>query len=157
MFNFLETLSKYDCDFSRIEVEITESVFVSDPQRAKEKLLALKAQGLRISLDDFGSGFSSLNLITQLPLDALKIDKSFVDNTPTNRRSTMVVSKIVEMARELNIEVVAEGVEELRQTQALADMGCTHVQGYVVCRPVPVQELLQFLAEWKPMPRLVVG
>jgi diguanylate cyclase (GGDEF)-like protein len=154
---FLETLHKYDCDVSRIEVEITESVFVSDPQRAKEKLLALRAQGLRISLDDFGSGFSSLNLITQLPLDALKIDKSFVDNIPTNKRSTMVVSKIVEMARELNIEVVAEGVEELRQVQALVDMGCTHVQGYVICRPIPVSELLQFLAEWKPTPRLAIG
>jgi EAL domain-containing protein (putative c-di-GMP-specific phosphodiesterase class I) len=120
-------------------------------------LLALRAEGLKISLDDFGSGFSSLNLITQLPLDALKIDKSFVDNIPTNKRSTMVVSKIVEMARELNIEVVAEGVEELRQIQALAKMGCTHVQGYVVCRPVPESELLQFLADWKPTPRLVVG
>ena len=109
----------------------------------REVLTRLKAAGLRLSLDDFGTGFSSLNLLRQLPLDALKIDKSFVDDLPANEQAMLLVSKIIEIANGLNIEVVAEGVESMAQLRALANMGCSHAQGFLISKPKQASDVMQ--------------
>jgi diguanylate cyclase (GGDEF)-like protein len=152
---FLNTLRKNDCDFNRIEVEVTESIFVDNPDAAKEKLLVLKDHGIKISLDDFGTGFSSLSLIMHLPLDALKIDKSFVDNLVFDKPTAIVVSKIIEMATSLGIEVIAEGVENHLQIELLKKMGATHLQGFVISKPLPLDALTAFLDSETSGPRAV--
>ena len=145
---FLASLKKHGCPPSRVEVEVTESVFLADQEEARRKLLKLKQAGLKISLDDFGTGYSSLNLLTQLPIDVMKIDKSFVDDIPSQTRNTAVIGKMVEMAGALGIQVVAEGVEEQDQLDALREMGTEYIQGYVVCEPLPAEEAIEFVRDW---------
>lgn len=148
--SFLRSLDQHGCDPRRIEVEITESVFISNPTLVGERLVALKKHGIRVSLDDFGTGFSSLNLLRQLPLDAMKIDKSFIDDLESNAEARLMVAKIVELAAGLDIEVIAEGVENEQQLQLLRAMGCHYVQGYHIFRPVIAEQAVKCIGQWLP-------
>ncbi|XOV84799.1 MAG: EAL domain-containing protein [bacterium] len=145
---FLGMLSQLEIVHSRLTIELTESALVADPQRAMEKLKALKNHGIKIALDDFGTGYSSLSLLTALPIDALKLDKSFVDRILDDTNSAMVVMKTVEMARGLKMQVVAEGVEDEEQLIALDRMGVTHIQGYFIARPQPFEDFQILLSQW---------
>lgn len=152
---FLAILQTYGCDPSRLEIEITESVFVGDPVAVTRKLTNLKKHGIRVSLDDFGTGFSSLNLLRQLPLDALKIDKSFIDDIPDDRQAMLLVSKIVEIANGLDIEVIAEGIEKMSQLTALTNIHCNFAQGFLICHPLPATQVLAMLSQhkdWRGIP-----
>ena len=123
-----------------VSLEITESVLV-DHARAVPTLVALKDAGFSIILDDFGTGYSSLTYLKALPLDALKIDRSFIRTLTTDPRDTAIVTAIIGVARSLKMDVVAEGVERLAQKQKLLELGCPVMQGYLFGRPVPVEQI----------------
>jgi len=116
-------------------LEITESLFIRDLQAAVRRLEALRRIGVRIAIDDFGTGFSSLNVLSQLPVDIVKIDKSFIDGLGT--RYDAVIRAVVEVADAFDLTVVAEGVEREDQLEHLRELGCRYAQGYLLGRPVP--------------------
>ena len=126
---------------SRLELEITESALFKDYQRALDNLRRLKALGVRIAMDDFGTGFSSLSTLQSFPFDKIKIDKSFVENIHRHDRATVIVRAVLGLGRSLEIPVVAEGVETEEQILFLRGENCTELQGYAIGRPAPVDAL----------------
>jgi diguanylate cyclase (GGDEF)-like protein/PAS domain S-box-containing protein len=126
---------------SRLELEITESALFKDYQRALDNLRRLKALGVRIAMDDFGTGFSSLSTLQSFPFDKIKIDKSFVENIHRHDRATVIVRAVLGLGRSLEIPVVAEGVETEEQIAFLRGENCTELQGYAIGRPAPVDTL----------------
>lgn len=126
---------------SRLELEITESALFKDYQRALDNLRRLKALGVRIAMDDFGTGFSSLSTLQSFPFDKIKIDKSFVENIHRHDRATVIVRAVLGLGRSLEIPVVAEGVETEEQIVFLRGENCTELQGYAIGRPAPVDTL----------------
>ena len=143
--NFLElllkTLRKYDVDFSEIELEITESILIEDSEVVTEKLKILKNYGIRISLDDFGTGFSSLSYLKTLPINTLKIDKSFIDTVLSDSATRVITESIVDMVKMLGFESIAEGVEDEQQYKYLHAIGCDVIQGYFLGKPLPASEM----------------
>jgi EAL domain-containing protein (putative c-di-GMP-specific phosphodiesterase class I) len=128
-----------------IEFELTESLLIHDPEQANATIQALKALGIRIALDDFGTGYSSLNYLRHFAVDYLKIDRSFVIEIATNARDRAVATAIIELARALNITVVAEGVETEAQAAFFSDLHCGELQGFLFCKPLPVDQLQPYL------------
>lgn len=126
---------------SRLELEITESALFKDYQRALDNLRRLKALGVRIAMDDFGTGFSSLSTLQSFPFDKIKIDKSFVENIHRHDRATVIVRAVLGLGRSLEIPVVAEGVETEEQIIFLRGENCTELQGYAIGRPAPIDTL----------------
>lgn len=144
--NLIDVLEKYHVDPSMIELEITESVLIDDYSSVIEKLKVLKDYGIKISLDDFGTGFSSLSYLKSLPIDTLKIDKSFVDTVLSDTSTRIITESIVNMVKSLGFESIAEGVEEEQQYQYLHAIGCDAIQGYLLGKPqtaAQIEELLQ--------------
>jgi diguanylate cyclase (GGDEF)-like protein/PAS domain S-box-containing protein len=125
----------------RLELEITESALFKDYQRALDNLRRLKALGVRIAMDDFGTGFSSLSTLQSFPFDKIKIDKSFVENIHRHDRATVIVRAVLGLGRSLEIPVVAEGVETEEQILFLRGEDCAELQGYAIGRPAPVDSL----------------
>jgi len=115
-------------------IEITESVLVSDTEAAVRAVDALRAQGVRVAVDDFGAGYSSLSQLADLPVDVLKLDRGFTDGIEGSRHRA-VVATVVALGRQLGLDVIAEGIETPRQLALLAELGCPLVQGYLVARP----------------------
>jgi diguanylate cyclase (GGDEF)-like protein len=130
----------------RLEVEITENALVQDPAIAAHILDELHKAGVQIALDDFGTGYSSLAYLQRFPLAKLKIDRSFVENLLTSRNDQAIVSAVVGLAQTLDLELVAEGVETEAQRELLTEMGCGHIQGWLVCKALPSEELAQRFA-----------
>jgi len=133
----------------QLDLEITESALIHDMKTAIDKISALREAGFSISIDDFGTGHSSLGYITRIPFDYLKIDKSLIDTIATDNRARAVVSAIVAMAGSLGAKVVAEGVEDADQLQILRELGCDQIQGYVFSRPLEEQQMLELVASAK--------
>ena len=127
---------------SRLELEITEGVLIQDPALALNVLNHLRALGVRIVLDDFGVGYSSLSYFRDFPFDKIKIDRSFVAEMLDSRQARSIVQAMVSLGRGLDLQVVAEGVETHRQLAALTKLGCTQVQGYLFGRPAPIGDIL---------------
>lgn len=128
-------LIHYKIDASKLEFEITESMLMNDIQDTAEKMHALKTLGINFSLDDFGTGYSSLNYLKSLPLGSLKVDQSFVRDMLVDENDAAIVKTIITLAKELQLSVVAEGVEEAEQARILNDLGCDLLQGYLYGRP----------------------
>ena len=126
-----------------LELELTESVLMTDPERAIGIMVELKNRGLTLALDDFGTGYSSLAYLKRFPLDTLKIDRAFVRDMLEDQNDRAIVSTIVAMAQQLGLTTVAEGVEEDGQRLALQQLGCQHAQGFYFSRPLPVDEFTQ--------------
>jgi diguanylate cyclase (GGDEF)-like protein len=141
----------------RLELEITESVFLNESHTTIQGLRALKNLGLRIALDDFGTGFSSLAYLRRFPFDTLKIDHSFVRELMSRGDARAIVRTIVGLARTLNMNTVAEGVEEQQQLEVLGGLGCSAAQGHVVAHPMPAAEVPAFLAAWTHRTRPEAG
>ena len=120
-----------------LELEITESVIMLDPERARTVLEALRRLGLRIAIDDYGTGYCALAYLRDLPVDELKLDRSFVARVTTDPRSAAIVRSTIELAHALGLQVVAEGVEDRQTLDAVASFGCDYAQGYYFSRPVP--------------------
>jgi diguanylate cyclase (GGDEF)-like protein len=126
---------------ARLEVEITESIFLEGSEATLRILHSLRSLGVRIALDDFGTGYSSLSYLQSFPFDKLKIDRSFIQNLLTRQGATAIVRAITELAHALNIETTAEGVEETAQLMELRAHGCSSVQGFLFAKPMTVAEL----------------
>ncbi|MGE0711842.1 MAG: putative bifunctional diguanylate cyclase/phosphodiesterase [Planctomycetota bacterium] len=145
----LETVSsvleRSGLDPAHLELEITESQLLEDLEGTLALLHAFKGRGIKLSLDDFGTGHSSLSLLCQLPIDALKIDKSFLDRIPESAKERAILEAIITMGHSLKLAVIAEGVESRAQLDALRETGCDQLQGYFFSRPLPADELKALL------------
>ena len=140
--NFIENIesviSEASIDASWLELEITESIAMFDIDDAVQKMNALKAYGIRWSIDDFGTGFSSLSYLKDLPFDTLKIDRSFVSNSHVNKKNQAIIKAIISMAHNLQLKVIAEGVERKEEAAFLKSIGCDYYQGYLYSKPRPL-------------------
>ncbi len=130
-----------------LELEITESVIMADPVRALEILTRLNAMGVRLSIDDFGTGYSSLSYLKKLPVESIKIDKSFVISMVTDPDDAVIVRSTIDLAHTLGLKVVAEGVEQRETWDRLAALGCDSAQGYYLSRPQPADDLTPRLTD----------
>jgi diguanylate cyclase (GGDEF)-like protein len=132
---------------SRLILEITENAIMEDPAHALEILHRFTDMGISISIDDFGTGYSSLAYLKKLPVNELKIDKSFVMNMVEEKDDAMIVRSVIELARNFGLNAVAEGVKNERAWEILADLGCDHAQGYYISPPVPIEKLNKWMVE----------
>jgi diguanylate cyclase len=135
-----------------LDLEVTESVLIADVAENLAKLRAIGALGLKVSLDDFGTGFSSLSYLAKLPVHQLKIDRSFVSTMLDDSGAMSLVSTIISLAHSLKLETVAEGVESEEQAKILRLLQCDQMQGYLVCRPLPFEDMTAYLRQHAPMP-----
>ncbi|RUL55513.1 putative bifunctional diguanylate cyclase/phosphodiesterase [Lysinibacillus antri] len=151
--NFLESiqkiLEKENTSAQNFEIEVTERTVMNSDEETIRKLVRLKQLGFKLAIDDFGTGYSSLSYLVRFPLDYLKIDSSFIQHIVTLDDKQAVVDAIIQMAHRLNMEVIAEGVESVQQLNLLRKMGCDYIQGYYYSRPVPMDELIEFLQLWE--------
>ena len=142
--DFFEKLNRlletYQIPKKKFELELTETIMGGEGSDTREFILECKREGYPVSIDDFGSGYSSLNLLKDLPVDILKIDKGFLDEAEGSKRSTIIVEQVVEMAKRMDIATVCEGVETEKQVKFLKRIGCDMAQGYLFSRPVPMDE-----------------
>jgi EAL domain-containing protein (putative c-di-GMP-specific phosphodiesterase class I) len=144
-----ELLERWQVPAERLNLEVTENVILSDPARVIEILEALKDVGVRLSLDDFGTGSSALGFLKRLPVDELKIDRSFVLAMENSPQDEVIVRSTTELAQRLGLRVVAEGVETATALEYLERAGCDEAQGYFLQRPVPAAEIVPWIAEWQ--------
>jgi len=147
--DFLQTVQRVICDSgvapSSLELEFTEGVIMEKAEKNIDALLALKRMGLRLSIDDFGTGYSSLNYLKHFPIDAIKIDRSFIAEVECNSDDAAITEAIISMAHSLKLKVIAEGVENEAQLQFLQDRNCDEAQGFYLARPMSVPELTGYL------------
>ena len=145
----MDLVHKYDIAPKYLELEITENLFMEDVEALFEEMSALKKCGFNIMMDDFGSGYSSLNMLRNAPLDTLKIDRFFLDEIMSTERGKIIVEASVRMAKQLGLSVVAEGVETQEQLDFLASIDCDIVQGYYYSRPIPINEFEIFMEKYR--------
>ena len=142
--NFIETykniIDKYNIPAKYIELELTESIIFDNFDILIDIMNNLKKIGFLISMDDFGSGYSSLNMLKEIPMDILKLDQKFIMETYNSKRSKIIVTKVVEMAKELGMKVISEGVETEEQFELLKEVKCDMAQGYLFGKPMPIEE-----------------
>lgn len=135
-----EVLRESGLEPGALMLELTESVLLRRDERVHADLMELKAIGVRLAIDDFGTGYSSLSYLRELPIDVLKVDKSFVDGIAVSGQRLALAEGIVQLARTLRLEVIAEGIESEVQRDLLTSMGCQFGQGYVLAMPMPASE-----------------
>jgi EAL domain-containing protein (putative c-di-GMP-specific phosphodiesterase class I) len=128
-----------------LELEITETSIMSDPQRVIRTLNQIRQLGVRFAIDDFGTGYSSFAYLAKLPVSCIKIDKSFVQNIETDRENSVIVKSIIDLGHNLGLKVVAEGVETVTAKQMLTAFQCDDGQGYHFCRPIPADPMTKLL------------
>ena len=138
----LAAIRQTGADPNRLKLEITESLLLESVEIAIARIKALREQCVRFSLDDFGTGYSSLSYLSQLPLDQLKIDQSFVQGCSTDSGARMITRSIVTLGTNLGLGVIAEGVETQEQLSYLKECGCGLYQGYLLSKPLPIEEFL---------------
>jgi len=141
-----ELLARWQIPGDRLRIEITESTLVADPDKALLILLRLRDMGVHIAIDDFGTGYSSLSYLKRLPVDEIKIDRSFVCDMATDADDTAIVRSTITLGHDLGMSVVAEGMEDGHTWDILADLGCDVAQGYFVAKPMPPQQLVNWMA-----------
>lgn len=144
----LAIAEKYGVNTSELEIEITESVFIKDSVELIKMVDLLKNRGFLVSIDDFGSGFSALNLLKDIPVDIIKIDKEFLKESSNNARGRKVIRNVIAMCRDLKIDVVTEGIETKEQIDFITSCGCQIAQGFYYARPLPVQEFTEFADDY---------
>ena len=133
-------LQEYNVPASLIEIELTESAIFDNIDNIYVFTEKMHSHGFSIAMDDFGSGYSSLNMLKDIPIDVLKIDKGFLDETRDNGRRNIIFSTIVDMATQLNIRIVVEGVEFIENVELMKKCGCTIAQGFYFARPMPSED-----------------
>lgn len=145
----LRTLYEHQMDPCNLTLELTEESLLANTDMAIMTMRALRSHGIALALDDFGTGYSSLSYLKDLPLDTLKIDKSFIDGLFLNSKSFNLVKDIIRLAHGLNLQVVAEGVEEEQQRALLQEFGCDVIQGYLFSRPLADDDAIAYLDNWQ--------
>jgi diguanylate cyclase (GGDEF)-like protein len=150
--NIINIINEYELNPHFLIMEITESVFMKNPEKAIVDIKRLQAEGIQVALDDFGTGFSSLSYLNSFNIDILKIDRSFIKNVLLDDASTIITRSVIDLAQELSIKLVAEGIENMEQLSYLRDLHCYTGQGYLYNKPMPKSEFEQLLAKEKCMP-----
>ena len=145
-----EWIKTYYLDSSNIILEITETAIIEDIQKSIHVLKQLKKLGFVIALDDFGTGYSSLTYLQKLPIDIIKIDRSFISNIKPNTEEFHVLRYMIELAHHLNLAVVAEGIETIEQANMVKKYEVDFAQGYFFCRPMPQTRVLEYFKEISP-------
>ena len=145
----LDLVRKYKIAPKYLELEITENLFMEDVDELFNEMSSLKKCGFNIMMDDFGSGYSSLNMLRNAPVDTLKIDRFFLDEIMSTDRGKIIVEASVRMAKQLGLSVIAEGVETQEQLDFLASINCDTVQGYYYSRPIPTDEFEVFMEKYR--------
>ena len=145
------TLRAHGVPAERLEIEITESAVMADPERARDVLNAVRRLGVRVTVDDFGTGYSSLAYLKRLPIQALKIDRSFVSRLLQDEDAAVIVHSTVQLAHNLGLKVVAEGVEDLETLDVLEIIGCDEAQGFFLSKPLDADECTRFLWQHAPV------
>lgn len=135
-----EIVDKYDIPYEYIELELTESVFTENAEKLLKIMHKLHEIGFKLSLDDFGSGYSSLNMLKDMPVDVVKIDKEFFSDTMNTSKGRAVISTVVDLANNLDMDVISEGVETKEQVEFLTEIHCAMVQGYYFAKPMPIDD-----------------
>jgi EAL domain-containing protein (putative c-di-GMP-specific phosphodiesterase class I) len=138
----------YALDPEHFMLELTESSLVDDIKGTAAIMNEIRDAGVRIAIDDFGTGFSSLSYLQRLPIDTLKIDRSFISRIPTKEADMKLVRSIISIGKELDLEVVAEGVETQAQLEFLRSIGCDQVQGFLFSKPLPAADFERFVTAW---------
>jgi len=133
---------------SQLQIELTENVLMGDIELCSWVLVRLREKGIRVAIDDFGTGYSSLSYLKQLPIDNLKIDRSFVQDIPGDPNDCAIAAAVIGLARTLGLDAIAEGIETVEQQEYLASIGCDKVQGYLHARPMPGEQFLSFAREF---------
>lgn len=146
VYKVLNTLDKYDLDVSRINLEITETAADFDPSMVDRNVNRLSEKGIKFSLDDYGTGYSNIKRVTALPIDLVKLDKSFVDEMD-DPQMWIVIKNTVNMLHEMKKDILVEGVEEEKTLNRFLNLGCEYIQGYYFSRPLPEKEFVEFMTE----------
>lgn len=131
---------------SKLRIEITETVMMNDAENRMALLDEFRKSGFIVEMDDFGSGYSSLNMLKDMPVDVLKIDMKFLGKTSDKAKAKTIVKNIINLTKELGIVSLTEGVETAEQYEALEEMGCNLFQGYYFAKPMPIYEFEEFIA-----------
>src|SRR4029077_365297 len=145
----IRRLAEHDVGAEFLEVEITETALIADPRRAQVQLQRLRGQGVRVSLDDFGQGYTSLAQLGSLPLAELKIDRSFVAGMLTNANDRTIVSTVIDLGHKFGLQVVAEGAESADILGALVALGCDTAQGFALAPALPHDELTTWISHYE--------
>ena len=140
-----EITDKYDIGKNKIEVELTESIMFQNQEQIINVMNEIKKAGFQVSVDDFGSGYSSLNLLKSIPADVIKLDKGFITEHPEDNKESIIITSVIDMAKKLNITTVAEGVETKNQSELLKNIGCDIVQGFYYAKPMKGSEFRKLL------------
>ena len=146
LFRSIALIKEYDVSPKEIELEITETVLVDDFEHIIRKLELLRQYGIQAAIDDFGTGYSAFSYLRKLPVQTIKIDKSFIDAMLRDKAGNIIVESIVDMVNRLGYETIAEGVEKQEQLDYLKKIGCEYIQGYLLGKPMPgekIEELLE--------------
>ena len=144
------TLRDKKTDPSQIHIEITESLLMEEPGTAKEVLEKCRAHGIKVSIDDFGTGYSSLGYLHNFPINTLKIDQSFIRSMTSEPSSLILVKSIIGLAQNLGMKIIAEGIETEQEASIIRDLGCEECQGFWFARPMPLEDAIKFVQNWKP-------
>jgi EAL domain-containing protein (putative c-di-GMP-specific phosphodiesterase class I) len=142
-----EALAASGLEPSLLELELTESMVMQNAERAASVLVAIRKMGVRLAIDDFGVGYSSLAQLKRLPIDTLKVDRSFIRDIPQDAEDSAIAEAIIAMGKRLRLTVVAEGVETAEQQAFLREHDCDEMQGFLFSRPVPAGEFAELLRE----------
>ena len=134
-----------------LELEILETTALQDRQHANHMIEACKQIGVEFALDDFGTGYSSLTYLRQLPVNTVKIDRSFIQDMDINTEDLAIVESVISLVNNIGRKVIAEGVETIAQGEMLLNMGCELGQGFVIAKPMPARELIAWKMHWKPV------
>ena len=156
--NFLDhvyrILSESDVPAHQVKLEITERLLIQQPDNAKEVLEMCRQAGMGIAIDDFGTGYSSLSYLYYFPIDTLKIDQSFVRAMMKEEKSLELVKSIVGLGNNMNMRIIAEGVETIEESRMLQSIGCDWCQGYYYAKPLPEKDVIELLKDWNPSEKL---
>jgi EAL domain-containing protein (putative c-di-GMP-specific phosphodiesterase class I) len=143
-----QLLEKYQIPSEKVELEVTESYILEDIDNSRLRLNQLKSLGLNLAIDDFGTGYSSLSYLQKFPFDKIKIDKSFIDGLPSNKENSVIVNSIIQLCKNFNLLVLAEGVEHTEQEQFLLENGCNEGQGYLYEKPISSEQILELIKNY---------
>src|SRR5205807_9702909 len=142
-----QLLASYEVSPSALKVEVTESALMTDPRRALDSMARLRAIGVEVAIDDFGTGHASLSYLKQMPVEEIKLDRTFVRDMTSDKNDYTIVRSTIELAHDLGLRVIAEGVEDQATWDMLVRLGCDLAQGYHMSRPLPAGELPRWLAQ----------
>ena len=144
------TIHKVGCKCTNIALEVIESQIMNNPEESIKILKQISSLGIELAVDDFGTGYSSLSYLKKLPIDKLKIDQSFVKNLPDDEEDASIAKAVIALAKSLNLNIIAEGVEDSAQRDFMVENGCDNIQGYFYSKPIPAREMKEFLLTQVP-------